>query len=47
MARKNLSKGVKVEVGEEEVAVDVYIVVDYGCIINEVAKKFKVQLKML
>ncbi len=38
---KNLSKGVKVEVGEHEVAVDLYIVVEYGVSIPEVA--FSVQ----
>lgn len=45
LGRKNLSKGVKVEVGEEEVAVDVYIVVEYGCIINEVAKEVQSAIK--
>ncbi|HZK56250.1 MAG TPA: Asp23/Gls24 family envelope stress response protein [Desulfosporosinus sp.] len=34
---KNLSKGVKVEIGEHEVAVDLYIVVEYGVSIPEVA----------
>ena len=34
---KNLSKGVKVEVGEHEVAVDLFIVVEYGVSIPEVA----------
>lgn len=34
---KNLSKGVKVEVGEHEVAVDLFIVVEYGASIPEVA----------
>jgi uncharacterized alkaline shock family protein YloU len=38
---KNLSKGVKVEVGEHEVAVDLFIVVDYGVSIPDVA--FNVQ----
>ena len=38
---KNLSKGVKVEVGEHEVAVDLYIVVEFGVSIPDVA--FKVQ----
>ncbi len=45
LGRKNLSKGVKVEVGEEEVAIDVYVVVDYGCIINEVAKEVQSAIK--
>lgn len=34
---KNLSKGVKVEVGEHEVAVDLFIVVEYSVSIPEVA----------
>ena len=34
---KNLSKGVKVEVGEHEVAVDLFIVMEYGVSIPEVA----------
>jgi len=45
LGKKNLTKGVKVEVGEEEVAVDVYIVVDYGSIINEVAKEVQSAIK--
>ncbi len=39
LGRKNLSKGVKVEVGEREAAVDLSIVVTYGAIIPEVAYK--------
>ncbi len=38
---KNLSKGVKVAVGEHEVAVDLFIVVEFGISIPEVA--FNVQ----
>lgn len=45
LGKKNLTKGIKVEVGEEEVAVDVYIVVDYGSIINEVAKEVQSAIK--
>lgn len=34
---KNLSKGVKVEVGEQEAAVDLFIIVQYGVSIPQVA----------
>ncbi len=37
LGRKNLSKGVKVEVGEEEAAVDLYMIVNYGSNIPDVA----------
>lgn len=37
LGRKNLSKGVKVEVGERETAVDLFIIVDYGVRIPEVS----------
>mgnify|MGYP005849539557 CR=1 FL=1 len=31
LGRKNLTKGVKVEVGREECAIDLFIIVEYGC----------------
>jgi uncharacterized alkaline shock family protein YloU len=37
LGRKNLSKGVKVEVGEKEAAIDLYIIVEFGARIPEVA----------
>ncbi len=37
LGRKNLSKGVKVEVGEQEAAVDLYLIVGYGSRIPDVA----------
>ena len=37
LGRKNLSKGVKVEVGEKEAAIDLFVVVEFGSKINEVA----------
>ena len=37
LGRKNLSKGVKVEVGEREASIDLYIIVEYGCRIPDVA----------
>ncbi|MDA8227858.1 MAG: Asp23/Gls24 family envelope stress response protein [Desulfitobacterium hafniense] len=42
---KNLSKGVKVEVGEQEAAVDLYIVVEYGVSIPEVAMRVQEAVK--
>ncbi|SHE64865.1 Uncharacterized conserved protein YloU, alkaline shock protein (Asp23) family [Thermoanaerobacter uzonensis DSM 18761] len=37
LGRKNLGKGVKVELGEKEVSIDLYLIVDYGVRIPEVA----------
>lgn len=37
LGKKNLSKGVKVEVGATEAAVDLYIIVKYGARIPEIA----------
>lgn len=43
--RKNLSKGVKVEVGEKEAAVDLYVIVEYGYRIPEVAWNIQEKVK--
>lgn len=45
LGRKNLSKGVKVEVGEREAAIDLYIIVEYGCRIPEVAWNIQEKVK--
>jgi uncharacterized alkaline shock family protein YloU len=45
LGRKNLSKGVKVEVGQREAAVDVNIVVEYGRRIPEVASEIQRSVK--
>ncbi|MDQ0203403.1 Asp23/Gls24 family envelope stress response protein [Pectinatus haikarae] len=37
LGRKNFSKGVKVEVGEQEAAVDLYLIVKYGARIPDIA----------
>lgn len=37
LGRKNFSKGVKVEVGEKESAIDLYIIVKYGVRIPDIA----------
>ena len=45
LGRKNLSKGVKVEVGEEQAAVDLFVVVDYGVHIPTVAWNIQENVK--
>jgi len=45
LGRKSLSKGVKVEVGEKEAAVDLFIVVEYGSSIPEVAARIQDAVK--
>jgi len=45
LGRKNLSKGVKVEVGERETAIDLYIIVEYGAKIPEVAWEIQENVK--
>ncbi|MGE5673700.1 MAG: Asp23/Gls24 family envelope stress response protein [Mycobacterium leprae] len=45
LGKKNLSKGVKVQVGEREAAVDLYIVVEYGVRIPDVATKVQENVK--
>lgn len=45
LGRKNLSKGVRVEVGEQEAAVDIFVVVDYGVRIPEVAWQIQESVK--
>lgn len=45
LGRKNLSKGVKVEVGEKEAAVNIFVIVEYGSKIPEVALKVQENVK--
>lgn len=45
LGRKNLSKGVKVEVGEREAAIDLYIIVEYGSRIPDVAWEIQEKVK--
>ena len=45
LGRKNLSKGIKIELGEEEVAVDAAIVVEYGKSIPEIAGMIQAGVK--
>lgn len=41
LMKKNLAKGVKVEIGERQVAVDLFVIVEYGSKIPDIA--FEVQ----
>ena len=41
LGRKNFSKGIKVEVGKEEVAVDINIIVHYGISVPEVCQNIQ------
>ncbi|NMA03020.1 MAG: Asp23/Gls24 family envelope stress response protein [Clostridia bacterium] len=45
LGRKNLSKGVKVEVGEKEAAVDVFVIVEFGASIPDVAQQIQKRVK--
>lgn len=45
LGRKNLSKGIKVEVGEKEAAVDLYVIMDYGIRIPDVAAEIQEKVK--
>ncbi|MEX2356540.1 MAG: Asp23/Gls24 family envelope stress response protein [Thermaerobacterales bacterium] len=45
LGKKNLSRGVKTEVGEKDCAVDLYIVVDYGVRIPSLAQKVQENVK--
>jgi uncharacterized alkaline shock family protein YloU len=45
LGKKNPSKGVKVEVGEKEAAIDLYIIVDYGVRIPDVSWQIQENVK--
>jgi uncharacterized alkaline shock family protein YloU len=45
LGRKNLAKGVKVEVGEKEAAIDLFTVVHYGVRIPDVALEIQQKVK--
>lgn len=45
LGRKNLTKGVKVDVGEKETAIDLFIIVEYGAKIPEVAWNIQENVK--
>ena len=45
LGRRNLAKGVKVEVGQREAAIDLFIVVEYGYRIPDVAWEIQENVK--
>lgn len=45
LGRKNLSKGVKVEASEKDVKIDIYIIVEYGFRIPDVAWTIQEKVK--
>lgn len=45
LGRKNLSKGIKVEVGEKEAAVDIHVIMEYGVRIPDVAAEIQTSVK--
>lgn len=45
LGRKNLSKGIKVEVGEKEAAIDLSVILEYGVRIPDVAAEIQESVK--
>ena len=45
LGRKNLTKGVKVEVGEKETAIDLFVIVEYGIRIPDVCWEIQEKVK--
>ncbi|MFZ5975845.1 MAG: Asp23/Gls24 family envelope stress response protein [Bacillota bacterium] len=45
VGRKNLTKGIKVEVGNHEAAIDAFVVIQYGAKIQEVAGQIQESVK--
>ena len=45
LGKKNLSKGVKVQIGDKDASVDLYIVVEYGVKIPDVAWEIQEKVK--
>lgn len=45
LGRKNLSKGIKAEVGESEVTIDINAIVDYGVNIHDVALQLQTNVR--
>ena len=45
LSGKNVQKGVSVEVGEVEAAVDLRVIIQYGCKIHEVCRELQANVK--
>lgn len=45
LGKKSLEKGVKVEVGEEDINIDLSIIVDYGVSIPDVCSEIQINVK--
>lgn len=45
LGKRNLARGIKVEVGEREAAVDLFVIVDYGVRIPDVAVQVQEKVK--
>lgn len=45
LGRKTITKGVKVEVGKEEAAIDIYVIVEYGALIPSVTDSVQTNVK--
>jgi|SRR5699024_7643090 len=45
LGMKNLSKGVKIDLGDKEATIDIFIIIEYGSDITEVGKKVQENVK--
>lgn len=46
LGRKNFGKGIKVELSDSNVVLDLSIIVEYGCRIHEVARRIQTKVRM-
>ena len=45
LGRKNISKGIKVVVGEKETAIDIFVILNYGVRVPEIAANIQNKIK--